>query len=556
MYSCTMRKSTPVTDERSKRISNSQRKKQDSKKSNLRNMSSDFEKENDKNTKNKNMNGQKEDVENDLAKEDVTVNKSRVETDAVSPLTDKTLSVSDISKEPPTSPKRVSSSPVKKSSGQQTKKKSSKQTPENTKRPTSAPAPLSKVNSVRSERLTRNDGSAHNRKKSKKITSKKVECNDGIKNGCIKNDPSKNKAMTIKDTPIISIEDGKSNEKPAEESKCKKEVDKIVNENDAKEVDENSKSQNNTCNKNLGEESKEKIIIQITKEDDLEKGKLKVHKQKNVDSSDSPVGTPRPPIDGTRRSSSALSRIRLTTSTIKDVVSSQNGVPDYAVNGYRVVTSKRVQNGGRLSQSDSISEFEVLWKNFIYLNLILNSEGTVKTTSDKKFESLTEICEAISKEKLDLSDHHTTFLIAAAKEGEKLLREHLVCDKVELEKALLADNRFSLSGQVDYYCFGKDCLENKHRTFSLIKCCSEKHLPSTYALELFLYAVTMDISTAYILTLHIKERMVALYELKFKFDKLRDFNKGITLKMICENFYKNWYQHADCKLVFKDAKDL
>ena len=313
-------------------------------------------------------------------------------------------------------------------------------------------------------------------------------------------------------------------------------------------VKANKLEKGNGVKKQAKEETKSKIQIP----DVFQNGTELLDTETNKNDS-----TPRrQSVDAPRRQSFALSRIKLANTSVRNVVDDCTGFPKYAVNGIRVVESIALKdkNIDKITFEGGFKSYEKTFKHLLNLNIFLQSDGTVKLpdSAENKRDSLKAICRTIADEDITVTDRMMKFFLNAGQQGENLLRRHLINDKIELQKSL-AENKFIFTGEVDYFCSGKDRLENKQQHIVLFRCSTEKFILSRDTLELFLYAATMDLPTVYLLTLHLKDASIALYEFKFKFDKLRDYNKSTTVKNICENFFKNAYCHPDYRIIFRPS---
>ena len=252
---------------------------------------------------------------------------------------------------------------------------------------------------------------------------------------------------------------------------------------------------------------------------------------------------------------SVLSRIKLQNATVNDVLN-KYGNSSFVTGGFNIVCYKEVSSPFKAASVTS-EDLESIFKKLVQLNLILKSKGSIKTSSsDNISETLSDLCYSIYSEEFRVADHAMKVLTGASEIGSSLLLEHILQEKIELNKVIDTDNKFSINGEIDLQFLGKDFLQNKDKNVVQIKVCLNNHIPSTHFLELFLYAAVTGQSTVHLLALHMKPSIVALYQVKFKFDQLREYNRGTTRKLICDNFYKNIYQHADFKLIFKEQKDL
>ena len=259
----------------------------------------------------------------------------------------------------------------------------------------------------------------------------------------------------------------------------------------------------------------------------------------------------------TRRTStgSALTRIGLQDATVDSVVL-KHSVENYVTKGFRLITYKTLDNKN-VKTSDVVQHATVVYENLVQLQLFLLCGGvSVTTSSSSKSDTLSNICGAMDFEGLKIANNVHDVILVAAKESAKILQNHFIHDKIEFNHRVTTDNKFSLHGMINCILTGKDFLGNKHKNMVQFKITTEKYIPSNSILEMFLYAAIMDIPCVYLLIFHVKDLTVALYEFKFKFDQLREFNRGTTRKLICDNFYRNIYQHTDYKLTFKERKEL
>lgn len=239
---------------------------------------------------------------------------------------------------------------------------------------------------------------------------------------------------------------------------------------------------------------------------------------------------------------------------ITEVVEELNKFPKYAVSGYRVLASETLSSSLKIDEEKIVS-YESIFRKHLFLQIMLNyNQGLKYEMLDAKADCLKKIFREFAVEENMLKDQQMSLMIEAAEKSEKMLRNYYG-ERVELSSPL-PDNKFGLSGIMDFFGSGKDRLDNRFNNIVMFKMSSEKFALSKYVLEIFLQGVILDIPTVFMLYYHAKESTLALYEFKFRYDKLRDYNKTLKIHQIFENFFKGGYGHTDCKINYKEGRDM
>lgn len=240
---------------------------------------------------------------------------------------------------------------------------------------------------------------------------------------------------------------------------------------------------------------------------------------------------------------------------IQECIEKVKSIPKYASNGFRVLNT--VKLAGELPKFDEekTATYEKAFRSHLFLQILMNFDRQVKYDNNSGKDScMKALFNDIIDSEITLKDSLLNTIISAAKHGESLLK-CFYGDRIMLGK-VLPKNRFSLQGTTDVLSFGEDRLGNKFKSLIMCKASGEKFVLSKSILEMFLHGLILDIARLHLLYYHLKDGSIALYEFKFKYDKLREFNKTLKVSQICENLFKGNYGHYEYKIVYKDTKDI
>lgn len=240
---------------------------------------------------------------------------------------------------------------------------------------------------------------------------------------------------------------------------------------------------------------------------------------------------------------------------IQECIEKVKSIPKYAVNGFRILNSGKVPLELVKFEDEKTSTYERVFRSHVFLQIMMNFEKQIKYNDKSGKEAcMKALFSDILESDISLKDGTMNAIISAARLGESFIN-NFYGNKIMLGQAL-SKNRFSLHGTTDIISSGEDRMGNKFKFLIMCKTSGDKFVLSKSILELFLHGLIMDIPILHLLYYHAREGSLAVYEFKFKYDKLREFNKTLKVSQICENLFKGVYGHFEYKIIYKDSKDI